>query len=133
MVKKTQKNFIGAIIEESLEKKEVLKKVKILKTKVEKVTKEHKTPWIKKWTIHAVEISENKADAIAKELSTSLDSKHRWYVELRNDSHFYVIFHNKVFKAESLKPEQHNEIKEYGLTLGIPEFQVDFHPLKKTL
>jgi len=39
--------FVGVIIEESLEKKDILKKVKILKTKIEKVTTKHKTPWIK--------------------------------------------------------------------------------------
>ena len=37
-------NFNGVIIEESLEKKGVLKMVKIIKTKVEQVTEEHKTP-----------------------------------------------------------------------------------------
>ena len=128
MVKETQKNFIGSIIEESLEKKGILQKVKILKTKIETVTKEHKTPWIKKWTIHVVEVSENKADAIAKELSASLDSKHYWHVELWSDSHFYVIFPNKMFKVETSKREQYNEAKQYGQTLGIPEFQIDFNP-----
>ena len=38
-------NFNGVIIEESLENKDVLQKVKIIKTKVEEVTEEHKTPW----------------------------------------------------------------------------------------
>ena len=40
--------YLGVIIEESLEKKEVLKKVKILKTKIEKVTPQHQTPWLKR-------------------------------------------------------------------------------------
>jgi hypothetical protein len=40
------KNYQGVIIEESLENKEVLKKVKIVSTKVEKVTNEHQTPWL---------------------------------------------------------------------------------------
>ena len=57
-------NFTGVIIEESLENKDVLQKLKIIKTKVEEVTEEHKTPWVKQWTLHTVEILENQADAI---------------------------------------------------------------------
>ena len=38
------KNFNGVIIEESLENKDVLQKVKILKTDVEPITEKHKTP-----------------------------------------------------------------------------------------
>jgi len=40
-------NYKGVIIEESLENKDVLKDIKISSTKVEEVTDEHKTPWIK--------------------------------------------------------------------------------------
>ncbi len=90
------KNFVGVIIEESLEKKDVLKKVKILKTKIEKVIEKHKTPWIKQWTLHTVEISENQADKVAKDLSESLDSEHPWYADFKNDSHHYIIFRNFI-------------------------------------
>ncbi len=38
------KNFVGIIIEESLENKGILKRVKIAKTEVEQATEEHKTP-----------------------------------------------------------------------------------------
>ena len=40
-------NYKGVIIEESLSKTDVLKSVAIISTKIEKVTGEHKTPWIK--------------------------------------------------------------------------------------
>ncbi len=39
--------FRGTIIEESLEDKSVLSKVKITSTRVEQVVEKHKTPWIK--------------------------------------------------------------------------------------
>ena len=55
-------NFNGVIIRESLENKDVLQEVKIIKTQVEEVTEDHKTPWIKQWTLHTVEILENQAD-----------------------------------------------------------------------
>ena len=74
-------NFKGVIIEESLENKDVLQKVKIVETKVEEVIEKHKTPWIKQWTLHTVEIFENQADMVAEELSKSLDSEHSWYAD----------------------------------------------------
>lgn len=39
-----ENNFVGVIIEESLEDKRVLNKIKILKTDVEKVTEERLCP-----------------------------------------------------------------------------------------
>jgi len=122
------KNFIGVIIEESLEKKDVLKKIKILGTKVEKVTEKHKTPWIGRWTLHTFEILENQAEAIAKNLSNSLDSKHDWYADFKNDSHHYIVFRHKIFFIDRKSKKQYDEAKKYGLSLGITEYQVDFHP-----
>lgn len=123
------KNFNGIIIKESLEKKDVLKKVKILKAKIEKITPEHNTPYLKQWTLHTVEIFENQADEIAKELSTSLDSSHGdWYADFKNADFHYIIFRNKVFKIDRSKPEQYKEAVKYGLLLGIPDYQLDFLP-----
>ena len=122
------KDFFGVIIEESLEKKDVLKKVKIVKTKIEKVVEKHKTPWIKQWTLHTVEIPENHAKSVAKELSKSLDSQHNWYADFKNNTHHYIIFRNKVFFIDRRSKEQYDKAKMHGISLGIPEYQVDFHP-----
>ena len=124
-------NFIGVIIEESLEDREILKKVKIIKTKVEKVTEKHKTPWIKQWTLHTVEIAENQADMVAKELCKSLDSQHAWYADFKNDNIHFILFRDKIFKINRTHKEQYEEATKYGLSLGIPEYQVDFSPQVK--
>ncbi|MEN7982224.1 MAG: hypothetical protein ABFQ65_02165 [Nanoarchaeota archaeon] len=121
-------NFSGIIIKESLENKNVLQKIKIIKTNIEKVTEEHKTPWIKQWTLHTVEILENQADEITKDLSKSLDSEHSWYADFKNNKFHYIIFRNKVFKVDRSKPEQYNNVTKYGLALGIPNYQLDFTP-----
>ena len=121
-------NFNGVIIEESLENKDVLQKVKIIKTKVEEVIEEHQTPWIKQWTLHTVEILENQADEIAEDLSKSLDSEHDWYADFKNDKFHYIIFRNKVFKVDRSKPKQYQDITKYGVSLGIPDYQLDFSP-----
>jgi len=123
------KNFYGVIIEESLKKKDVLKKVKILKTKVEKVTLKHNTSYLKKWTLHTIEIVENQADEIAKELSKSLNSSHgNWYADFKNNDVHFIIFRNKVFKIDRSKSKQYQKVVKYGLSLEIPDYQLDFTP-----
>jgi len=121
-------NFQGVIIEESLEDKKVLGKIRILATKIEQVTEKHKTLWIKQWTLHTVEITENEADNVAEEISKSLDSKHNWYADFKNETTHYIIFRNRVFKIDRTKKEQYDEATRYGISLGIPDYQVDFSP-----
>jgi hypothetical protein len=123
-------NYNGTIIEESLTNKDVLKKVKIISTKVEPITDEHKTPWLSQWTLHAVEIPENEAQSVAEEISKSLDYSHNssWYADYKNNAHHYIIFRDKIFYIDRKSKEQYDEAKRYGISLGIPEYQVDFHP-----
>ena len=123
------KNFQGVIIEESLENKDVLKKMKTVSTKVEKVVEEHKTPWLSQWTLHTVEIPESDTKAVAEELSKSFDRAHggSWYADFKNDTHHYIIFRDKIFYIDRTSKEQYDEAKRYGISLGIPEYQVDFH------
>ena len=121
-------NFTGVIIEESLENKDVLKDINIIKTKIEKVVEKHKTPWIKQWTLHTVSIPESKADFIAKKISNSLDSNHPWYADFKNNTTHIIIFREKVFVIDRTSKEQYDKAKAYGISLGIPEYQVDFHP-----
>jgi len=121
-------DYTGVIIEESLENKDILKDVNVSSTKVEEVTERHRTPWIKQWTLHTVEIPENQADGIAETISKSLDSQHPWYADFKNDSFHYIIFRNKFFKIERSKKEQYDEVIKFGLSLGIPDYQLDFSP-----
>jgi hypothetical protein len=122
--------YKGVIIEESLKDKSVLKKVIILSTKVEQVIEKHKTPWLKQWTLHTVKVSEEKAEKIAQKLSKALDYSHNnsWYADFKNDHFAYIIFKDKVFKIRLDDAEGFKEAKQYGISLGIPEYQVDFAP-----
>lgn len=121
-------NYHGVIVEESLTNKDVLKKVKIISTKVEQVTDEHKTPWISQWTLHTIQVPESKTATIAGEIKKSLDSKHSWYADFKNKTHHYIIFYDKIFYIDRKNGEQYSEAKRYGISLGIPEYQVDFAP-----
>lgn len=122
--------FKGVIIEESLADKSILSNVKIEDTKVELITEIHKTPWLKQWTLHTVSIDTDKTDEIAKEISESLDYSHgsAWYADFKNDKNHYIIFKDKVFKIDRSKPEEYQAATDYGISLGIPPYQVDFAP-----
>lgn len=120
-------NYTGVIIEESLENKDILQRVKILSTKVEPITDRHATPYLKQWTLHKVEISEERAEEVAKKISKALDSTHNdWYADFKNDTTHFIIFRNKIFKIDRTNQAQYDEAKKYGLSLGIPEHQVNF-------
>ncbi|XOB46332.1 MAG: hypothetical protein ACKKMV_02690 [Candidatus Nealsonbacteria bacterium] len=124
-------NYKGVIIEESLEDKEILREVKVLETEVEPVTEKHKTPWIKQWTMHSVEISENKATDIAEKISKVLDLEHSWYADFKNENIHFIIFRDKVFKVNRTSKEQYDEVVKYGISVGIPDYQLDFSPYLK--
>lgn len=121
-------NYKGVIIEESLEDKSILKELKILSTEVEGVVEKHKTPWVKQWTLHTVEILESKAKELTEKISMALETEHPWYADFKNKTHHYIIFRNKVFYIDRHSKEQYDEAKNYGILLGIPHYQVNFHP-----
>jgi len=121
-------DFKGTIIEESLADKSILKDFKILSTRVEPVTDEHKTPWIKQWTLDEVEIPASKAQQLAKRIGEALDNEHEWYADFKNDTHHYIIFRNRVFLVDRTDADQYKEAVKYGMSLGIPGYQLDFTP-----
>lgn len=123
--------YKGVIIEESLNETSVLNDIKIIETKIEKVTPTHRTPWIKQWTLHTVIISEENADMVAKKISKFLDKEHNWYADYKNDKYHYIIYRDKVFKVDLHNPTFYKEARKYGISLGIPEYQVDFAPDNK--
>lgn len=121
-------NYIGVIIEESLVTKNILGKVKILKKRFEPITAIHKTPWLKRWTLDNVEVDEEIVEEFAELVSHTLDysKKSAWYADFKNDKYHFIIFKNKIFKVDLKKPSLYKNAKEYGISLGIPKYQVDF-------
>ena len=122
-------NFTGVIIEESLVDKSVLDDVKIISTEIEPVTEKHKTPWIKQWTMHNIEIPTDKAGEITQRISKALDHEHNWYADYKTDTEHYIIYRDKVFHITNRSDKkQYDEATEYGISIGIPDYQVDFSP-----
>lgn len=119
--------FSGVIIEESLTDLSVLDDVKIISTKIVPVTDKHKTPWVSQWTMHTVEIQADQAAAIAEKISKALDGKHDWYADFKNENEHYIIYRGKVFHiTDRSNKDQYDEASDYGISIGIPDYQVDF-------
>lgn len=125
-------NYRGIIIEESLKDKKLPDGVKIISSIIEEVTDHHKTPWLKKWTLHNVEVDENKVEQAADIISRSFETEHTsWYADFKNELFHYVMFPGKVFKISNNK-EEYQKVIDYGLSLGIPDYQLNFKELKRT-
>lgn len=120
-------DYKGVIIEESLLDTSVLKGLKIVSTEVEPTTAEHKSH-VPQWTMHTVIIPSAQVEAVAQRISRSIDGRYGWYADFKNASRHYIIFKGKVFDIDRTSREQYDEAKQYGISLGIPAYQVDFHP-----
>ena len=120
--------YRGVIIEESLEDKSVLDEITILDTRVSQVTAGTKTPWLDHWTLHGVEIPEEKAESVARKISQSIDPAHQgsWFADFANDKWHYVIFRDRVFLINRRDRVQYDEAVQYGRSIGIPAHQLDF-------
>lgn len=122
-------SLTGDIIEESLKDVSTLREVHIIGTRIEAVTPEHKTPWLKQWTLHTIEVSEQDAETLAEKLSHAIETKHQsWYIDFKNDTTHYIIFPEKVFTVNRHSPEEYKPVVSYGVKLGIPRYQLDFSP-----
>jgi hypothetical protein len=123
-------NYQGTIIKESLEDNSLLEDVLILSTKIEPVNEKHQTPWLRQWTLHRVEIQEQDAERLAEVISKKLDYSHggAWYADYKNDKFHFIIYKGKVFKVSRDSKEDYQRAKQYGVSLGIPEYQVNFSP-----
>lgn len=120
-------NLTGDIIEESLKDKSVVKEVKVISTRVEQVTEDHKTPWLKQWTLHTIEVEPDEASALAERLCHALEPNY-WYIDYKNDDLHYIIFPVKVFRVNRKNPDEYKPVVTYGLSLNIPRYQLDFSP-----
>ena len=52
------------------------------------------------------------AQNIADKVSTTLDSKHDWDADFKNDKYHFIIFRNKVFRVNRNNPEDYYEVKK---------------------
>lgn len=118
--------YSGVIIEESLANRRALEGLNIVKQEVEQVAEEHETPWLAQWTCDTVEIPEEDIESVVQKLSVAIDTEHigNWYCDFRNNDWHYVVFSGRIFKIDRSKREAYDEMREYALSIGLPEHQL---------
>ncbi len=81
------------------------------------------------WTIFKIEINGNSLNLAISTLQSQLKTTNPWYIHAYNEfgTKLIVIFKDAVFEMTSDKTTW-KEATNYGLDLGIPTEQLDFHP-----
>ncbi len=122
--------YKGTVIEESLGDKSILKDLVILSTHIEVVTDEHRTPWLKQWTLHKIQVPAEQAGEMAERIQQAIDVTQpgSWYVDFKNEVDHFIIYKDKIFKVRRNDADGYAAAKSHGIGLGIPEHQVDFSP-----
>jgi len=111
--------WTGVIVEESLDDKAVLKKVKIVKTKesFDDVTQSD-------WRIHTVEAEDKNIDSVIKLGSKCI--KNGWWMDFRKDNVGFIVFQNKFFKITKDDLTNQKKAQKYAISVGVDPRQADF-------
>jgi len=113
----------GLLLLESLSDTNVLDLIHVTKTETWQV-KNAAAYQPTMWTAISFEADESQADAIANAFSRAL--KQGWYINASTGTQVYVTFPNRVFKYLKGDIYERQAVKEHGLSLGIPEHQLDW-------
>ncbi len=105
-------NYTGTIVSESLIDKSVLNSLKVTRSEV--------SPTLG-WHLLTVEVSVEEI----QNLSQNIESN-KWYMHFWKGSNVIVVFKDKTFEFNYDDKESWNPVVEYGLSIGIPEEQLDF-------
>jgi hypothetical protein len=109
----------GVIIEESLESKEILEDVEIVKRKAGKLESEEG-----KGLFHfdRVVVSDGVIEKVIRKAKNAI--KEGWYMHLCKDDIMVVIYKGKSFRHIKGDKESLKEIRRYGKSIGINEAQL---------
>jgi len=111
--------YHSIIIEESLEKPEVLNNYKILRTRFSPE---------ENWHLHIVEVPDS--EKAIKEIQEAMVSERPYYFHIYDEGKtLIVIFKDSVFHLDPNDKSFWKDARAYGATkLNIPAEQLDFYP-----
>jgi hypothetical protein len=74
-------------------------------------------------------VPEDEINEIAERVSLAIDDQQAgsWYADFKNDGHHHIIFRDRVFVVD-LEDPKYKDAMEYGISSGIPWYQLDFSP-----
>ncbi|MDP3993085.1 MAG: hypothetical protein Q8Q05_02645 [bacterium] len=106
------KNFVGTIIEESLEDLSILDELRIISSSVTSDLE---------WHIHKVEVTKDQIEKLSHSLRIG-----PWYMHFWSGSDIIVAFKDKIFHIKHGDRATWKPAVDYGLSLDIPPEQLDF-------
>ena len=107
--------YKGIIVEESLEDNRILNDFKIIDFRISK----EENP-ADRWHLYTVQVSKEKIVRLSKNI------KPRWYMHFWKNRNVIAIFKDKKFEFNFDDKSTWKPVVGYGLSLGIPEEQLDF-------
>lgn len=113
-----EKEYIGIIIEESLDDNRILNKLDFRKIYITG----HENP-PDRWHMYEVNVSKEEIKELSKHIIGN------WYMHFWKGTDIIAIFSGKTFEFNYENKDTWIEVLKYGRSIGIPEKQLDF-PIK---
>jgi len=107
--------YKGIIIEESIEDNRTINGLEVVGIHISGQENPSET-----WHLYTLKVNEEEIELLSKAI------KHGWYMHFWRDKKVRVIFKNKRFDFDYDDKATWKLAVEYGLSVGIPESQVDF-------
>jgi len=112
------KEYIGIIVEESLNDNRILNGLNIKKIHVTS----HNNPK-DRWHMYEVNVSKEEIRELSKHVIGD------WYMHFWKDTNIVAIFKDKIFEFDYEDKNTWDKVLKYGRSLGLPEEELDF-PIK---
>jgi hypothetical protein len=79
------------------------------------------------WGLYGIKVDQNDCESTVVNIQAHMRTDQPFYNHLYDDERLIVIFRERIFRVTT-HASSWEEVKQYGLTLGIPEQQLDFWP-----
>ena len=79
------------------------------------------------WGLYGIKVDRNDFESVVASIQSHMKSDKPFYNHLYDDEMLIVIFRERIFHMTT-HASSWKDVKQYGLTLGIPEQQLDFWP-----
>lgn len=109
------KNYKGVIVEESLTDNRILNNLELVKVSIT----DEENP-LERWHIYTANVSKDDINELSKHL------KNKWYMHFWKDRNVIAIFKDAVFEFNYDDKATWKSTIEFGISIGIPENQLDF-------
>jgi len=118
--------YRGLLLKESLESVDLLKDEDIKISRIENWDVGDRAADFQPdtWTAVFIEGKVENIERVARKISKTILPK--WYANLSDEYTEFVIFRNKIFKHKKGDKADAREAIEYGKSVGIPEYQLDW-------